>query len=78
MKVTLLNIKMPTRVDYGTIQINNFSNTYFRFEIKDGKPVLDTSFFADQIENPDEKYKVLKKDSDLYIAVQQLLNEYFE
>lgn len=77
MKVTLLKIELPTSKDWGIVQINNFSNTYFRFDIQNGKPVLDTNFFADGIENPEEKHRYLKKDSELYMAIQQLLNDYF-
>lgn len=69
---------MPTHSNFGLIQINNFSNTYFRFDMKDGKPVLDTSSFADKIDNLNEKQKNLNKDSELYIAVQQLIIDYFE
>lgn len=78
MNVTLLNIELPQRDEWGILQINNFNNTYFRFEFnKDGKPNLDTCYFADQLQDPKEKHQPLRKDSELYIAVQQLLEDYF-
>lgn len=78
MSYKILKIEMPKGDNWGMIQINNFSNTYFRFDMVDGKPKLDTSFFADQIENPDEKHKKLSPESDLYKGIQQLLNDYVE
>ncbi|WP_103109482.1 hypothetical protein [Brevibacillus reuszeri] len=76
MGYTILNIEMPKSDGWGMIQINNFSNTFYRFDMVDGKPKLDTSFFADQIENPDEKHKYLSPESDLYKGIQQLLDDY--
>lgn len=78
MKVTLLKIEKPTGSDWGIIQINNFVNTYFRFDVKNGRPVLDTSLFAEQVENPNNKHKKLDKDSELYQAVQKLLDEIYD
>lgn len=81
MSYKILKIEMPKDdifADWGIIQINNFSNTFFRFEMVDGKPKLDTSFFADQIENPEEKHKYLSPESDLYKGIQKLLDDYVE
>jgi hypothetical protein len=73
----ILNISLPdNQNEWGIIQINNFSNTYFRFELKNGKPVLDTSLFSDQVENPEEKHKRLSPESELYKGIQELLNDY--
>jgi hypothetical protein len=73
-----LKIELPKdRYEWGIIQINNFSNTYFRFEVQDGKSVLDDSFFADQIEDKEEKHRKLNLESDLYKGIQKLLDEYF-
>lgn len=77
MKVTLLKIEMHEGTDWGTLQINNFTKTYFRFEILNGKPVLDTTFFADAIKDPEKKHRDLNKDSDMYKSVQQLLEDNF-
>lgn len=77
MKVTLLKIEPPVGTDWGLVQINNFTNTYFRFVLEKGKPVLDTTLFADAIENPEEKHKYLSKDSELYQAIQQLIEEHY-
>lgn len=77
MEVTLLKIELPKDFDWGIVQINNFSNTSFRFEIQDGKPVLDTSFFADQLEGPEKKHQRFEKDSELYIGIQSLLDDYY-
>lgn len=77
LSYTILNINMPqNNTEWGTIQINNFSNTHFRFEMKDGKPVLDTSYFADQVESPEEKHRNLSPESELYIGIQGLLIDY--
>jgi hypothetical protein len=45
--------------------------------MKDGKPVLDTSIFADKLK-PEEKHQSLSKESELYKAVQNLLDDYFK
>ncbi|NUJ19349.1 hypothetical protein FKN04_22720 [Bacillus glycinifermentans] len=61
--------------DWGIVQINNLSDTYFRFHFVNGNPKLDTSFFADKEENPDEKHKNLFPESDLYKGIQNALND---
>ncbi|MFF0828717.1 hypothetical protein ACFYU8_18070 [Brevibacillus sp. NPDC003359] len=78
MGYKITKIEMPKNDEWGKVQINNFTNTYFRFELVNGKPKLDTSFFADQIEDPNEKHKRLSPDSDLYKWIQQLLEDYVE
>lgn len=78
LKISLLKIEKPTGSDWGIIQINNFVNTHFRFDVKDGKPVLDTNFFAEQVENPNDKHQKMSKDSELYQAVQKLLDEIYD
>lgn len=79
MSYKILNISMPkNRNEWGTIQINKFSNTYFRFDLKNGKPILDTSFFAEQVDNPEEKHKNISSESELYIGIQKLLDDYVE
>ncbi|MGY3386770.1 hypothetical protein ACVWZB_004724 [Paenibacillus polymyxa] len=77
MKVTLLKIELPTLSNWGILQINNFSNTFYRFSVQDGKPVLDPSFFAEQQEDPELKHQHMDKNSDLYKAIQQLLEDYY-
>ena len=68
---------MPkTRNDWGIVQINNFSNTYYRFEMVKGEPVLDTTYFADQLENLEEKHRDISPHSKLYKEIQQALNDY--
>lgn len=79
MAVKILNIEIPkTKNDWGIVQINNFSNTYYRFEMINGKPKLDTTFFADQLENPEEKHRNISPESELYKDIQQLLNDYLK
>lgn len=75
MKVTILKIEMPKGFDWGLLQINNFNHTHFRFELKDGKPVLDATFFVDNKE-PYLKNHVMEKDGDFYLSIQKLLEEY--
>ena len=68
---------MPeTSFDWGIVQINHLTNTYYRFEMIDGKPKLDTSFFADQLEDPEEKHRKIPSDSKLYKDIEQALNDY--
>lgn len=75
--VKITKIEMPkTKSDWGVVQINNFSNTYYRFEMLEGKPKLNTTYFTDQLENPEEKHKNISSESDLYKQIQQLLIEY--
>ncbi|WP_404456912.1 hypothetical protein LG329_19335 (plasmid) [Virgibacillus necropolis] len=79
MAVKITKIEMPeTSFDWGIVQINNFSNTYYRFGMINGKPKLDTTFFADQLENPKEKHRNISPESDLYKDIQQLLNNYLK
>lgn len=69
--------EMPKASDWGTFQIDNLINTYFRFEMKNGEPVLEASFFVDKAElPPEEKHRRMDKKSKFYTDVQQLLNEY--
>ncbi|PLC14022.1 hypothetical protein BV582_20840 [Bacillus paralicheniformis] len=76
MTYRITEIKMPEKDDeWGIVQINSLSNTYFRFEIVDGKLKLDTSFFADKEEDPEEKHKELKPDTELFKGVQKALDE---
>ncbi|MBA9086543.1 transcriptional regulator with XRE-family HTH domain [Fontibacillus solani] len=75
MNVTITKIEMPTNEDWGIVQINNLNNTYFRFDFLDGKPVLDKNFFADAVQNSNEKQRILG--SDLYQAIQTALEFYF-
>lgn len=70
---------MPEKYDeWGIVQINSLSDTYFRFEIVDGKPKLDTGFFADKEGDPEKKHKKLYPESDLYQGIQQALIDYFK
>lgn len=77
MKVTLSKIELPTLYNWGMLQINNFSNTFYRFSVQDGKPVLDPSFFAEQQKYFEQKHQRMDKNSDLYKAIQQLLEDYY-
>lgn len=72
----ITKIEMPKAGEWGVVQINDFSNTFFRFDMVDGKPKLDTSFFADQVEDPNDKHRHLSSDSDLYKGIQQALAEH--
>ncbi|WP_077324078.1 hypothetical protein [Virgibacillus siamensis] len=79
MAVKILSLEMPeTRYDWGIIQINNFSNTYYRFEMIAGKPKLDTTYFADQLVKPEEKHRNISPESNLYKEIQQALNDYIK
>ncbi|MGG1021138.1 hypothetical protein ABE151_17425 [Bacillus paralicheniformis] len=69
-------VQMPKNREWGIFYIDNLTDTYFRFEIVNGKPRLDTSFFADKEENPDKKHKKLS--ADLYEKVQKSLVEHIE
>ena len=76
MSYSILNITMPqNNAEWGTVQINKFTNTHFRFELIEGKPLLDTTYFANQLENPEEKHRNLSPDSELYKGIQALLDE---
>lgn len=63
-------------MNWGMIQIQGLTNTYFRFDLKDGVPILDESFFVDKI-NDTDKHKILNKNSTLYKDIQKKLDEYF-
>ncbi|TWL14595.1 hypothetical protein [Bacillus licheniformis] len=77
MSYRITKVEMPENFDdWGIVQINNLSDTYFRFGIVDGKPKLDTSFFADKEANPDKKHKNLSPESELYKGVQKALDEF--
>lgn len=73
--IQITKIEMPKGQNFGILQINNLVRTHFRFDIKNGKPVLDTSFFVDNKE-PDERHQVLQRDSKLYIDVKEALEKY--
>ncbi len=78
MAVKITKIEMPeTRFDWGIVQINNFSNTFYRFEIINGKPKLDTTYFADQIKEPQKKHRNFNADSQMYKDIELALINYF-
>lgn len=77
MAVRITKIEMPASIeDWGIIQINNLSNTYFRFEMINSLPKLDTTYFADQLENPKDKHRDISPYSKLYKEIEQALIEY--
>lgn len=77
MAVKITKIEMPASIeDWGIVQINNLSNTYYRFEMINGKPKLDTTYFAEQLENPEEKHRDISPHSKLYKEIEQALNDY--
>lgn len=79
MAVKITKIEIPeTSFDWGIVQINNFSNTYYRFSMIDGKPKLDTTYFADQVEDRNKKHRNFPKDSKMYKDIQQALNVYIK
>lgn len=79
MEINISHIEFPeTNFDWGIVQINNFINTYYRFSLVNGKAKLDTNYFADQIENPDEKHRNISPQSKLYKDIQQALNDYIK
>ncbi|WP_195486594.1 hypothetical protein [Lacticaseibacillus paracasei] len=43
MKLT--NITLPTKNQFGTFQIEGMDATYFRFDVQNGKFVLERDFF---------------------------------
>ncbi|KZE78145.1 hypothetical protein AV654_19410 [Paenibacillus elgii] len=74
----ITKLEMPQAGSWGVLQINGFEKTHFRFDIREGKPSLDTSFFADGVENPQEKHKKMDVDSDFYRGIQQALEQYLK
>lgn len=79
MTVKLTKVEMPeTSLDWGIVQINNLIHTYYRFDMKNGKPVLDTTYFADQIEDTKKKHRNLPKGSKMYKAIQNALSNYIK
>jgi hypothetical protein len=79
MSYKISKIELPASPsDWGIVQINGLSDTYFRFDLQDGKPVLDDSFFANRMKDENEKHRTLDRESELYKGIQKLLNEYFE
>ncbi|WP_088834373.1 hypothetical protein [Paenibacillus tyrfis] len=75
----LSEINIPTVSDWGILKIKGLDYNFFRFDIKDGKPVLDTSLciFADKLNRSVEKVMPLNETDELYIAVQRLLDDYY-
>jgi hypothetical protein len=79
MTVEITKLEMPeNKFDWGILQINNFSNTYYRFSMIDGKPKLDTTYFADQIQDRNEKHRNFPEDSKMYKDIQQALDVYIK
>lgn len=75
----ITKIEMPeTSYDWGILQINNFSNTYYRFEMVDGKPKLDTTYFADQFNDPCQKHRNFSADSKMYKDIENALIHYLK
>lgn len=76
MKVTITKIEMPTASNWGIVQINNLENTFFRFDVRNGKPLLDASLFASNVQNPNERQE--KLGSDLHKSIQKALDDHFK
>ena len=71
-------IELPSLTDWGILQIKGLGNTYFRFNFEGDRPVLEESYFVDNAENVEDKHQTMSRNSDLYKAVQQQLDAYFE
>lgn len=79
MGYKISKLEMPkNNLEWGIVQINNLSNTYFRFELINGVPKLDASVFVDNIKEPDEKFRTLSPEGELYIEIQRLLKRHFD
>ena len=64
--------------EWGTVQISGYECTSFRFEMQDGKPLLDFHYFAD-LENGEGQWRECTYPGmEPYGIVQQLLKEYVE
>ncbi|WYP24769.1 hypothetical protein NSQ54_10510 [Alkalihalobacillus sp. FSL W8-0930] len=75
-KCKITNIEKSEKIDeWGILQINNLKDTFFRFDLIDGKLQLDTSFFVNKEGEISEKD--LSEESQLYKDVLQALNEYY-
>ena len=56
----ITKIEMPkTKSDWGVVQINNFSNTYYRFEMLEGKPKLNRNILL-------ISWKIPKKNIEIF------------
>lgn len=76
MKIT--KIEMPKDGNWGILQINNFTETFFRFEIVKGKAVLDNSMFANKMTDPEKRHQRIDKSGDFYQGIQRLLDDYID
>ncbi|KFM93023.1 hypothetical protein [Paenibacillus macerans] len=76
MKVTITKIEMPTASNWGIVQINNLENTFFRFDVRNGKPVLDVSLFVCNVQDPNERQE--KLGSELHQSIQEALDDHFK
>lgn len=76
MKLTLSKINLPQGLNWGIVEIVELEKTYFRFDIKNDQPVLDTSFFTEKVE-VGQKHFDLEKGSELYQSLQDILDVYF-
>ncbi|MBM0064954.1 hypothetical protein [Alkalicoccobacillus gibsonii] len=75
-KCKITNIEKTEKIDeWGILQINNLKDTFFRFDLIDGKPQLDTSLFVNK--EGEILEKGLSEQSQLYKDVLCALNEYY-
>ena len=73
----ITKLLMPDDVYWGRLQINNLTNTHFRFYLMDdGNPMLDTSFFVNTSDT--DKHRPLDPTSEFYQGIQRALIDYFK
>lgn len=72
----ITKLEMPEAGSWGMLQINGFEETHFRFDMRNGKPILDIIFFAEGMDDPQEKHRWMNVDSDFYRGIQQALEQY--
>lgn len=67
-------VNYPDDKNWGTFQIQDLSNTFFRFDYKNGIPIIDDSLFVNK--PGDTQHLSLSPESGLYKGVQKALNEH--
>jgi hypothetical protein len=54
-EMKLINISMPSDLQFGTFQVEGLDSTYLRLAIHEGQPILDQYFFLESEQDPDKR-----------------------
>lgn len=68
----LINVSFPKASEFGIFQIEGMTETYFRFELQAGQPILDHDLFVASEQNKENQQRPMS--SSMYHDLQDELS----